>query len=126
MASCNFIGLVKTYGEYVLQYIKACEFHFCDSVNRHANKFGDESETFKKYARQLLTSSTPEAHEISCQQLKSFINTTTNTETCNHCDITIRQKSSNFVHLPLKKAPPAIWQRISMLDGNMERRWALD
>ena len=84
MASCNFIGLVKIYGEDVLQYIKGCEFHFRDSVNRHANKFGDESETFKKYALQLLMSSTPEAYEISCQQLKSFINTTTNTETCHH------------------------------------------
>ena len=84
MASCNFIGLVKIYGEDVLQYIKGCEFHFRDSVNRHANKFGDESETFKKYALQLLTSSTPEAYEISCQQLKSFINTTANTETCHH------------------------------------------
>ena len=84
MASCNFIGLVKIYGEDVLQYIKGCELHFRDSVNRHANKFGDDSETIKKYALQLLTSSTPEAYEISIQQLKSFINTTTNTETCNH------------------------------------------
>ena len=33
MASCNFIGLVKIYGEDVLQYIKGCEFHFRDSVN---------------------------------------------------------------------------------------------
>ena len=47
MASCNFIGLVKIYGEDYLQYIKGCEFHFRDSVNQQANKFGDESETFK-------------------------------------------------------------------------------
>ena len=67
MASCNFIGLVEIYGEDVLQYIKGCEFRFHDSVNRHANKFDGESETFKKYALQLLTSSTPEAYEISCQ-----------------------------------------------------------
>ena len=81
MTSCNFIGLVKIYGEDVLQYIKGCEFYFRDSVNQHANKFGDESETFKKYALQFLTSSTPEAYGIFCLQLKSFINTTTNTET---------------------------------------------
>ena len=35
IASCNFIGLVKIYGEDVLQYIKGCELHFRDSVNRH-------------------------------------------------------------------------------------------
>ena len=85
MASGNLIGLVKICGEDVLQYIKGCEFHFCDSVSRHANKFGKERETFKKYALQLLTSSTPEAYEISCQELKSFINTTKNAETCHHC-----------------------------------------
>ena len=84
MASCNFIGLVKIYSEDVLQYIKGCEFHFRDSVIQHANKFGDESETFKKYALQLLMSSTSEAYEISCHQLKSFINATANTETCHH------------------------------------------
>ena len=28
MASCNFIGLVKIYGEDVLQCIKACELTF--------------------------------------------------------------------------------------------------
>ena len=53
-ASCNFIGLVKIYGEGVLQYIKGCKFHFRDSLNQYANKFGDESETFKKYALQHL------------------------------------------------------------------------
>ena len=47
MASCNFLGLVKIYGEDVLQCIKGCEFHFHDSVNRHANKLGNESETIK-------------------------------------------------------------------------------
>ena len=96
MASCNFIGLVKIYGEDVLQYIKGCKFHFRDLVNRHANKFGDESKTFKKYALQLLTSSTPEAYKISCQQLKPFINTTTNTETCHHW-LNLRNSIKEFI-----------------------------
>ena len=47
IASCNFIGLVKIYVEDVLQCIKGCEFHFRDSVSRYANKFVDESDTFK-------------------------------------------------------------------------------
>ena len=38
IASYNFIGLVKIYGEDVLQYIKGCELHLRDSVNQHGNK----------------------------------------------------------------------------------------
>ena len=31
-----------------------------------------------------------------------------------------------LVDLHLKKPPPAIWLRLSMLGGNKERGWALD
>ena len=36
MASGNFIGLVRIYGEDMLDTVEGCEFHYKDSVNKKA------------------------------------------------------------------------------------------
>ena len=46
MASGNFIGLVKTYDEDILETVKRCEFYFRDSVNRKAKLFGELTGVF--------------------------------------------------------------------------------
>ena len=55
MASGNFIGLVRIYGEDVLDTVKGCEFHYKDSVNKKAKSFGESKEQFTAIALSLLT-----------------------------------------------------------------------
>ena len=42
MAATNFNGLQLIYSEDVLHKIKGCEFHFRQSINRHASKCSDQ------------------------------------------------------------------------------------
>ena len=42
MATSNFNGLERIYGENLLAKIKGSEFHFKDSVNKHAKFFEEE------------------------------------------------------------------------------------
>ena len=42
IAKANFNGLQLIYGEDVLHKIKECEFHFRQSINRHASKCSDQ------------------------------------------------------------------------------------
>ena len=39
MATSNFSGLERMFGEDILAKIKGCEFHFKDSVNKHTKFF---------------------------------------------------------------------------------------
>lgn len=48
MAKANFNGLVKAYGEEVLEKVKGCEFHFRDSINRKASTLGEHRSKFKE------------------------------------------------------------------------------
>lgn len=73
MASANFIGLVKIYGEDVLLNVKGCEFHFKDSVNKKAKLFGESKEQFKTEALSLLAATTPAAYHAARQSLLQFI-----------------------------------------------------
>ena len=54
MATANFNGLVHIYGEDVLTKIKGFEFHYKQSINRHANTLVDEIEKFKGLANDML------------------------------------------------------------------------
>ena len=73
MASGNFIGLVRIYGEDVLDTVKGCEFHYKDSVNKKAKSFGESKEQFTAMALSLLTAATPEAYYVARQKLQSFL-----------------------------------------------------
>ena len=75
MASGNFIGLVKIYGEDVLETVKGCEFHYKDSVNRKTKSFNDDIKgKFTTQALCLLTATTPEAYYEARNQLQMFLN----------------------------------------------------
>ena len=62
MATANFNGLVKIYGEEILEKVKGCEFHSRDSINRKASTLGEHSTKFTEISLSMLTSTTPEAY----------------------------------------------------------------
>ena len=73
MATANFNGLERIYGEDVRNKIKGCEFHFRASVNKHSSMLGEDSAMLKGLANELLLASTKEAYEAAYDNLKSFI-----------------------------------------------------
>ena len=58
MVSSNFNGLIRLYGEEVLEKIKGCEFHSLNSVNKHSRNRTEEADVFKALAKELLIAST--------------------------------------------------------------------
>ena len=74
MASSNFVGLEKLYGEGVTNKIKGCEFHYKDSVNKKARSLGEDGKESKLIATNLLESSTPKAYEKVKDKMVAFIN----------------------------------------------------
>ena len=46
MTTANFNGLQLIYDEEVLHKIKGCEFHFCQSINRHVSKCSDQERLY--------------------------------------------------------------------------------
>ena len=74
MATSNFNGLERIYGEGILARIKGCEFHFKDSVNKQAKFFEEEQKlTFKASASELLIALTEEGYIDAYQEIISFI-----------------------------------------------------
>ena len=74
MASGNFIGWVKIYGEDILETVTGCEFHFRNPVNRKAKLFGELKEKYVTEALPLLTVTTPGAYDAARHQFKLFLN----------------------------------------------------
>ena len=74
MASSNFVGLEKLYGEGVTNKIKGCEFHYKDFVNKKARSLGEDGKESKLIATNLLESSTPKAYEKVKDKMVAFIN----------------------------------------------------
>ena len=69
MATANFNGLAKIYGEDILENIKGCEFHYQKSVNnrtRNLRKYGSQ---FKTMALELLESGTKEVYQFAHEQI---------------------------------------------------------
>ena len=74
MATSNFNCLERIYDGDILAKIKGCEFHFKDSVNKHAKFFEEEQKlTFKTLANELLIASTEEGYRNAYQEITSFI-----------------------------------------------------
>ena len=74
MATSNFNGLERIYGEVILAKIKGCKFHFKDSVNKHAKFFEEEQQiTFKALANELLIALTEERYRDAYQEITSLI-----------------------------------------------------
>ena len=74
MATSSFSDLERVYGEDILAKIKGCEFHFKDSVNKHAKCFEEEQKlTFKALANELLIALTEEGYRDAYQEITSFI-----------------------------------------------------
>ena len=85
MASENLIGLVKMYGEDILETVKGCEFHIRDSVNLlteplmwnsypFTKLFGELKEKCVSEALCLLTAIILEAYHAVQHNFKLFLN----------------------------------------------------
>ena len=74
MATSNFNGLERIYGEVILAKIKGCEFHFKDSVNKHVKFFEEEQQiTLKALVNELLSALTEEGYRDAYQEITSLI-----------------------------------------------------
>ena len=74
MATANFNGVVKIYGEEILEKVKECEFYFCDLISRKASTLGEYTSKFKEISLSMLTSTTPEAYLNALKNMQDFIN----------------------------------------------------
>ena len=72
----NWEGLKRVAGEDELKLCVSCEFHFKDSVNKHANKLTStySKSKFKRAANELLTAVSPSSYECAYGKLAAFIN----------------------------------------------------
>ena len=72
----NWEGLKRVAGEDELKLCVSCEFHFKDSVNKHANKLTStySKSKFKRAAKELLTAVSPSSYECAYGKLAAFIN----------------------------------------------------
>jgi len=68
----NWKSLKSVYGETILTRTVSCEFHFKQSVQRHARKIGDNDE-FIELSNQLLYAETPAVFNHVCEKFKLFI-----------------------------------------------------
>ena len=66
-------GLIKIYGEEVMNKIKGCEFHYKASVDHKCKNVGDLGYDFKYLTTELLESSTKEAYKASHDKLLKFL-----------------------------------------------------
>ena len=72
----NWEVLKRVAGEDELKLCVSCEFHFKDSVNKHANKLTStySKASFKRGANELLTAVSPSSYECAYGKLTAFIN----------------------------------------------------
>ena len=73
MAGANFNGLIKIYGEDVLNSIKGYEFHYQQSVERKVKSLGKKGKTFKLIASEILIALTPESYDVAVDRMLDFI-----------------------------------------------------
>ena len=73
VATSSLNGLVKIYGEDILEKVKGCEFHFRDSINRKTSTLGEYSSKLKEISLSMLTSTTPEAYINALKNMQDFI-----------------------------------------------------
>ena len=70
-AGANWKSLEEVYGRNVLERTKGCEFHFMQSVHRHANKLTSRKSKhkFKKLANALREVATPAAFQTAHSEM---------------------------------------------------------
>ena len=74
MASANFSGLARVYGEDVLQKIKGCKFHFLQSVEKRKKKLNEEQKQgFQQLCDNILLAATTAAYKVSYEAMQDFI-----------------------------------------------------
>ena len=78
MASSDFNGLIRLYGEEVLEKIKGCEFHFMNSASKHSRNHTEKTDVFKSLAKELLIVSTEGAYLSAYEDMKAFISSDEN------------------------------------------------
>ena len=74
-AGANWAALVNVFGADVLSDTVGCQFHFKQSVNRHANKLNSNKSKaqLKKLANHLMLSATPSTYSKCLGKMKDFI-----------------------------------------------------
>lgn len=69
----NWRSINAVFGESVLQRTFSCEFHYKQSVQRHAKRIGCNSDEFISNANNLLTALTVNAFQSACDVMRKFI-----------------------------------------------------
>ena len=70
----NWVSIKKVFGEDTLKRVVSCEFHYKQSVTRHAKKLGYNAEEFKRLVTQMLTAVTINEFETVSSEMKLFVN----------------------------------------------------
>ena len=74
MAESNFIGLKMMYGEDVMDDVKACEFHYLQSVDKVSKSWSDDDiEVFKGICNNVLKASNKTAYKHEHGRLRDYL-----------------------------------------------------
>ena len=68
----NWISIQSVFGRGMLDRMVSCEFHYKQSVQRHAKRCGNSSEEFVRLAVDLLECYTVSDFETACKKMKRF------------------------------------------------------
>ncbi|CAC5406531.1 unnamed protein product [Mytilus coruscus] len=71
--SANWISVRKVFGEHILQKCASCEFHYKQSVHRHAKKVSERSADFINLAEGLLDALSISDFNVASSEIKDFI-----------------------------------------------------
>jgi hypothetical protein len=69
----NWNSLRAVYGDSVLDRVVSCEFHYKQSVERHAKKLVKDSEKFKTVAHGMLQALTVTEFQLACSQMQTIV-----------------------------------------------------
>jgi hypothetical protein len=74
-AGANWAAISNVYGKESFNRTVGCQFHFKQSVNRHANQLGSSRSTvqLKKLSNDLMQATTPTLYNKCMEALKDFI-----------------------------------------------------
>lgn len=69
----TFRAIVAAFGDDAKQRIRTCEFHYKQSVQRHARYLdAADAEEFKRLAEQMLMAPSPSEHQRACAEACAF------------------------------------------------------
>jgi hypothetical protein len=73
--NANWNSLAAVYGQDVLSRTVSCEFHYAESVSRHAKTVGRAGAEFKRLADDMLHAVTPQQYNVAKGHMEIFVAT---------------------------------------------------